>query len=353
MSRRVFHVVVPNFYAEIERSLDPSAKDRPLLVGGDPRKGGTVQSATPDAVGVTAGMLMWEALEQCPNARVRRTDMRRYRTHSERLFTCIRQHCERLEEAELSAGYFEASGVSEALPALGERIRASVRAELDLPLCVGIAPTKFVARIASENAGGDGVVEIAPEALNHFLHPLPVSRLDGVGAKTAAILAGEGIHTVGELAALGRGRTQSLLGIRGLDLLAQAQGRDDSPVRASKHAKSLSQETTLAGEEIDTGVLADRLLELATSLEKRLSLRGLTARRVTLKVRFAEPGANTRSRILPQPVASAAEIYAEAVRLMRRTQAGERGVRLLGLVLSELSPERSTDRQLDLFSPPS
>ncbi len=127
MSRRVFYVEVPGFYACVERAADPALARRPVVVGGDPRKGGLVQAATSDAAaaGVTAGMPMLEALERCPGARALRTDMRRYREASAQLFACLRRACERLEEAGLGGAYFEGAmreAPEELAAALRERV---------------------------------------------------------------------------------------------------------------------------------------------------------------------------------------------------------------------------------------
>jgi DNA polymerase-4 len=149
--------------------------------------------------------------------------------------------------------------------------------------------------------------------------------------------------------ALGRERLEEILGNRGLDLLALAQGRDPSPIRATRHSKSLSQEVTLPSEQVDTGVLGERLQDLAEALERRLALEGLSARRLALKVRYADQVTTTRSRTLPAPVAAAPEIHAVALALLRLTQAGARPVRLVGLALSELGEAAREDRQLDLF----
>jgi DNA polymerase-4 len=160
------------------------------------------------------------------------------------------------------------------------------------------------------------------------------------------------VHSVGELAALDRGRLEEILGNRGLELLALSQGRDPSAVRATRHAKTLSQETTLATGEVDLGFLSERLQELAEALEARLALEGLVARRVSVKVRFADDGRTmTRRTSLASPVAEAAELHRAALVLLRKTQAGSRPVRLVGLGLSDLVVAARDDRQLELFPP--
>jgi DNA polymerase-4 len=350
VSRSILYAEVPGFYAQVERAGRADLSGRPIVVGGDPRKGGLVQAATPDAeaAGVAPGMPVLEALERCPNARALRTDMRHYRDAGVRLYACMRRTCECLEEAGLGAAYIETpEGVDP--EDMATALSGRVREELGLPLRVGIGPVKFVARLVAEEAEIEEIQRVAPGELESFLHPLPVSRLDGVGANTQAALAKHDVETVGDLVALGRERLEEILGVRGLDLRALAEGRDPSPVRATRHPKSLSQEVTLPGEEIDTGVLSERLQQLAEALERRLALEGLVTRRVALKLRFADQRTATRSRTLAGPVAEAAEIHAVGLALLRRTQAGARPVRLVGLALSQLGVAERDDRQLELF----
>lgn len=348
MSRSILYAEVPGFYAQVERALRPELATRPVIVGGDPRKGGLVQAATAEAAGVLVGMSVLEALERCPSARALPTDMRSYREAAVRLFACLRRLCERIEEAGLGAAYIEAGESADAEAVAAELCRR-VRAELGLPLRVGIAPVKFVARLAARESGEEGVRRVASSEVEAFLRPLPVTRLDGVGANTQASLAKHDVRTIGELAALGPTRLEEILGNRGLELHALAQGRDPSPVRATRHSKSLSQETTLAAEQVDTGVLLETIQALAEALERRLALEALAARRVSLKLRYADQETATRSHTLATPVAASSEIHAIGRALLRRTQAGARAVRLIGLAVSELGPSAQHERQLDLF----
>ncbi len=353
MSRSIVYAEVPGFYAEVERALRPDLAGRPIIVGGDARKGGLVQSVGPDAraEGVRPGMTVLEALERCPGARALVTDMRRYREAGVRFRACLRRVCERIEEAGLGAAYAEAPEGCDP-EEVGHDWLDRVGSELDLPLRVGIAPVKFVARLAAQESAYEEIRRVLPAELESFLHPLPVARLAGVGANTEAALAKVDVHTVGELAALGRARLEEILGNRGLELLALAEGRDPAPVRGTRHSKSLSQETTLALEEVDLGFLAERLQELAEGLEERLGLEGLVARRVVVKLRFVDDARPiSRRTTLASPVGEAGEIHRAAVGLLRNTQAGSRPVRLVGLALADLVVAERDDRQLELFPP--
>jgi nucleotidyltransferase/DNA polymerase involved in DNA repair len=351
LSPVILYAEVPSFYASVERALDPSLANRPVIVGGDPRRRGLVQDATDDALaaGVVPGMTMEEALQRCPRARAIRTYMPRYREVARQVRACLRRRVERFEVEGLSGAYLDLSDLDEPAQVFAESLRHSVGEELRLPLRAGIGPNKLLARLAAE-AAGNGTLEIKPGAEAEFLNALPVARLPGIGRHTEERLAQLGVRQVGELAALDSAILAEALGHRrGLELHALAHGQGESRVRGERYPGSLSQEATLAGAETDLMVLAEQLDRLAQGLEGALRLQGLAARRIVLKLRYADLETTTRSRTLAHSVATGGEIAAVARSLLDRTQAGVRPVRLLGIGLSAFSRARKDDRQLDLF----
>jgi DNA polymerase-4 len=349
VSPPVLYAEVPRFYAEVERALDPELAGRPVVVGGNPRKRGLVVSATEDAEGVEAGMPVIDALQRCPRARALHTNMGRYREAASRLRACLRRAADRIEPAGLGAAYLEPESREEPALAIAMELRKRVAEEVGLPLRVGIAPVKFLAQLAAEESGPEGVREVRVGEVASFLAPLPVTRLPGVGPRTADRLAELGVVRVSELAAVGRGVLEQALGNHGLTILDLAQGRGAARVRAASHPRSLSLESTLGQAELDLGVLRDRVAELSQRLAEALRLDALAAGRVAVKVRFADQETTTRSRTLEQPVRSAAQLEEVAQDLLGRTGAGSRPVRLLGLSLSALAQSRREDRQLELF----
>jgi len=346
----VLYAEVPHFYAEFERSSDPALADRPVVVGGDPRKRGLVQSATADAlaVGVEVGMPVLEALQRCHGV-ARRTNMRAYREASSRLRACFRTATTRVEPAGLEAAYLDPAGGSRGSDDLAHELQAQVRASLRLPLRVGIAPVKFLARLAAEDAGLSGVRRIDGSEMRAFLAPLPVARLPGVGPNTEAALAELGLVTVGDLVGTSAVTIEERLGNHGLTILTAAQGQGESRVRASPHPRSLSQEVTLDRGEVDLGVLGEQLVGLAGHLEASLRLEHLVAQRVVLKVRYLDGETITRSCTLTHAVFESTELHPLARQLLARTQAGERPVRLIGLGVGRLARLRVDERQLPLF----
>ena len=350
MARCVLFAEVPGFYAAVARAEDPALAGRPLLVGGDPRKRGRVQAASPEALaaGVQLEMSMLEALRRCPAARVIRTDMARFREASRRLLALLRGPLPRLEPFGLGAAFAD---VDRDVPeTLAEHCIAEVRDGLGVPVRVGIASRKFLARLAASQVPGEsGVLRVASGEEAAFLAPLPATRLDGVGRKTAAALAALGATTIGEVAALGRDTLQEALGSHGLRIHQYALGEDGDSVRAARTPKSLSRESTLEAETRDASVLRERLLGLAAELESELRRSALATRRVAVRVRFPDRDTTSRSATLPRPTQSASELGAVAEGLLDRTHAGARPVRSLGIQLSLLEPAGEADRQLELF----
>jgi nucleotidyltransferase/DNA polymerase involved in DNA repair len=353
VSRPLLFAEVPCFYAAVEIARDPSLAGRPLLVGGDPRKRGLVQAASPEALaaGVVLEMPVAEALRHCPRAKVLRTDMARYRDVSRQLFACLRRSVERIEPFGLGAAYAELGARAEPEEELARALCAAVRAELSLPLRVGIAAGKFVARLAAEEAGAEGVRRIPPGTERQFLGPLPATRLEGVGRKTAALLAELGAHTIGQVAELGRERLEEALGAHGLRVHALACAEDDLRVRGGRHPQTVSREATIREESVDRVALREHLQGLARELEAELARLALRASRITLKLRYADAATQTRSQVLATPASGAAPVLDAALRLLGRTQAGSRPLRSLGIQLSRLAPAAEADRQLDLFPP--
>jgi DNA polymerase-4 len=351
----ILYAEVPHFYAAIERTRHPELRGRPILVGGDPRKRGQVQSASREAIeaGVEEGMAMLAALERCTRARALRTDMRFYRDVSETLRGCLRAEVDALEPDGLNAAFLDGTILGEDPTELGRRLRERVDGDLGLALRVGIAPVRFVAQLAAREAGDAGVLRVRPGEEAAFLAPLPIRRLPGVGPRAVRQLEAAGARTIGQLVGLGRERLESMLGNRGLRLLDYARGHDPRGVRAVRHPRSASQEVTFDGPEPDWSALVEAIQGLARRLEESLRRHGLAARRVGVKVRFAEGPVATRTRTAGQPVVAAPDLAELGLALLDRTAARERPVRGLGLTVTQLARATEEDLQLDLFAEPS
>jgi len=351
MGREILFAEVPGFYAAVERADDPRLAGRPVVVGGDPRKRGRVQAATSDALaaGVYLDMPILEALQRCPDARAVPTDMQRYREVDRRFLATLRRIVARIESFGLGAGFADLAGVSARGEEIAEAMRSAVRETLSLPLRVGLASGKFLARLAAQEIAEEGVRRIAAGDENRFLAPLPVERLEGVGRKTAAALAELGARTIADVVALGRDRLHAELGVHGLRIFALACGRDEEAVQGSRHPKSVSRESKVSGDGIDFAALSEQIAGLAHQLEMELARNGVAASRIAVKVRDAGGALVTRTRTLAAPVASAALLLDEAQALFALAGMGARPVRGIGIQLSELVPAAEGDRQLPLF----
>jgi nucleotidyltransferase/DNA polymerase involved in DNA repair len=351
VSRAILFAEVPCFYAAVERADDASLADRPIIVGGDPRKRGRVQGASEEALaaGVTLDQPVRDALKLCPEARTARTNMKRYREVSGRLFVCLRRGFDRLEPLGLGAAYLDVTGGPDPPEEIAGRLQRIVTDELGLGLRVGIASGKFLARLAAEEAGAGGCYRVDPDEQVAFLSPFPVTRLEGVGAKTAATLAELGAERIGQLREIGARQIQEALGTNGLRIHAYAAGRDDRPVRAASHPKSVSREATLE-ESLDLAVLTSMIEDLARRLEVDLRAQGLSAGRVALKIRFSDRGTNSRSRTLSAPISTSAEIQRSASGLLTHMDVGSRPARGIAIQLGRLQRSAEAGRQLDLFS---
>jgi nucleotidyltransferase/DNA polymerase involved in DNA repair len=349
---RILYAEVPGFYAEVERRVDPARAGRPIVVGGDPAKRGKVQSASPEALaaGIDEGMSMLEALDRCPAATRFKTNMKAYREVSGALAICLRRTVDEIEQSGFGAAYAELHAPREAPSVLAGQMIETVRSELGLPLRIGLAPTKLVARLAAEESGPLALRVVAADEAAAFLAPLPVGRLTRVGRKTEATLAALGAARVGDLLSLDVVRLEAALGNHGLAILELARGNDPSPVRVARHPRSISRERKLAGEAPDDGRgLSDALRQLADALSASLERQGLRARRVALKLRFVDQTTLTRSATLGEPVLEAADIYGTAQSLLGRVEAGRDTIHTVGVVLAGLISAGQEEQQLELF----
>ncbi len=350
----ILYAEVPNFYAAVEQARDPELRGLSVVVGGDPRKRGLVQSASPEALaaGVLPGMSVQESLALCPAAKALKTDVKHYREVSGRLRGCLRAEIPALEPLALGSAYLDVSqaldDAGDAPEAIGRRLIGRVRETLGLPLQVGVARLKFLARLVAEEAGEGQVGRIQRGEEAGFLAPLSLGRLPEVGPKTVEALRELSAETVADLLSLEPGVVESALGNRGLRILEFARGHAQSPVRARGHSQSLSREQTFPSPQLDVGEMWESLQALAQVLADSLEGQGLCGRRVVLKVRYEDQETVTRSRVLVEPIASTSQIYETAVGLLDRTHAGARPVRLLGVSIGRLGP-KPVDTQLELF----
>ncbi|MEX2251234.1 MAG: DNA polymerase IV [Acidimicrobiia bacterium] len=347
----ILHVDMDAFFVEVERLENPALRGQPVAVGGGGKRG-VIASASYEArkLGVHSAQPTAIALRLCPELVVVTPDHRRYGAVSEQVFEIFRSFTPYVEGLGVDEAFLDVLGLRfhyESPVAVGQQIRARIKAELGLPASVGVAATKFMAKLASESAKPDGCLHIRRADQLDFLHALPVSSLWGVGPATLAGLQRLGVETVGDLAELPDAAVISALGpANGRHLLALARGIDDRVVEPDLGAKSVSVEETYETDLAGRDVVETALMAHAQRLSNRLRRSGLAARTITVKVRYEDFTTITRSLTSASALDNPRDLYRVGLGLLEQVDLG-RPVRLLGLGGSGLE-DGSQPRQLTL-----
>lgn len=337
----ILHVDMDAFYASVEARDDPELAGRPLAVGGGgPR--GVVVSASYEAraFGVRSAMPSVRARRLCPDLVFVPPDFARYRAESERVMGILLSFTPLVEQVSLDEAFLDVSGAGRLFGSpeeVARRIRDRVRRERRLVCSAGVAPNKFLAKLASARAKPDGVVVVRAGEVRAFLDPLPVGDLWGVGERTAEALHRLGARTVADLLALPEGVLGRALGPGpAAHLRALSRGIDDRPVVPHSPAKQVSAEETYDRDLDASPDVRKELLRLAERVAGRLRSSGVAARTVAIKVRFANFRTLTRARTLHEPTDVAAQLYATACDLYDALRPERPRIRLLGLAASGL-----------------
>jgi DNA polymerase-4 len=359
--RRILHVDMDAFYASVEQRDDPSLKGKPVAVGGSPDGRGVVCAASYEArpFGVRSAMPMARALRLCPNLVIVPPDFRKYRAASSEVFTLFREVTPLVEPLSLDEAYLDVTenAWGETLGRrVAERLKAAIRETTGLTASAGVAPNKFLAKIASGWKKPDGLTVIAPERVEKFLQGLPIDALWGVGPVTAARLRAHGIDRLVDVRTIPTDDLRAVVGSLAPWLQQLAQGLDDRRVEPNREAKSSSSENTFDRDLSDEKDIRDAVDEMARGVAGWLVKKSQLARTITLKVRYSDFTTITRSRTLAAPTSDEGAIAAEAVALLERTEAGKRPVRLLGVGVHNFSrpgeePREPRRKQSDRTAP--
>jgi DNA polymerase IV len=341
MTKKIIHIDMDAFYASVEQHDNPALKGLPVIVGGDPEKRGVVSAASYEArvYGVHSAMPSSQARRLCPQGNFLPVRMHRYREVSGQIFRILRDYTPLVEPLSLDESFLDVTG-SEKLfgPVLqiAKEVKRRILETTGLTASAGIAPNKFLAKIASDFKKPDGLVEIKPDEVREFLRELPISKLWGVGKATEEVLKGMGILKVGQLALFPAEKVERKLGKFGLELMALARGEDERPVSPDADAKSISQEETFTPDLETPDQMKRVLLDQAEQVGWELRKQNLKGATVTVKVRYPDFTLVTRSLTLPIPTDQGIEIYQTAMKLLPRTEALQRRARLLGVGISNL-----------------
>lgn len=347
----ILHVDMDSFFVEVERLADPDLVGIPVAVGGTgPR--GVVASASYEAreFGVRSAQPTATALRMCPHLKVVSSSHGRYGEVSVEIFDVFRSVTPLVEGLSVDEAFLDVSGLTRHYDSpldIGEEVRTRIKSEVGLPASVGIASTKFIAKLASEEAKPDGLMHVPVRDQLDFLHALPARALWGVGPATYASLDRLGVRTIGDIAELPERAITSAVGpTAGRHLSDLARGVDPRSVEPDTKAKSLSVEQTYPADLEGQEVIESALLAHSQRLSIRLRRAGLAARTVGIKVRYGDFTTLTRSRTVEGSVSGARDLYRVGLDLLRHVEVTN-PVRLLGLTGSSLE-KATSPRQLGL-----
>ncbi len=349
-SRTILHVDLDAFFAAVEQRDHPELRGKPVIVGGGgPDQRGVVSTASYEArkFGVHSAMPLRTAGRLCPQGIFLPVDGRKYQSESRKVMAILRRFTPQVQPVSIDEAFLDVTA-SRALfgdgEAIARTIKAAVHDEVTLTVSVGVAATKLVAKVASDLRKPDGLVVVPPGEEAAFLAPLAISRLWGVGEKTAAALAEFGVRTIGDLAALPPDALERRLGKHGASLVARAHGVDPDPVAGGEPAKSIGHEHTFDRDTADREAIERTLLGMADGVAGRLRASGIRAVTITLKLRDSAFRTITRQTSLETPADLTEPIYEAAVSLLRRELHGQR-IRLVGVTASNFRDRE----QLALF----
>ncbi|HEV8697405.1 MAG TPA: DNA polymerase IV [Candidatus Limnocylindrales bacterium] len=347
--RTILHVDLDAFFASVEQRDRPELRGKPVIVGGDPRGRGVVSAASYEArrFGVHSAMSLREAVRRCPDGVFLPVDGRRYQQASREVMAILRKFTPQVEPISIDEAFLDVTGSRQLFGdgrAIALAIKAAIREDVDLPVSVGVATTKLVAKIASDLRKPDGLVVVEPGEEAAFLAPLPISRLWGVGEKTARAFADYGVRTIGDLAALSPDLLVRRFGKHGGSLASRARGVDEDRVHEGDPAKSVGHEHTFDVDTSDRETIERTLLAMSDGVAGRLRSAGVRASTIAVKIRDSSFRTITRQRTLPEPTDMTDPIFRAAVELARPEVRGIR-VRLLGVTASNLGGRE----QLGLF----
>ncbi len=355
--KTIFHVDMDAFFVSVEELFDPSLKGKPVVVGGRPHERGVVAAASYEArkYGIHSAMPLRTAGRLCPHAIFLDGHPERYREYSEKVYSVLTRFSPAVEMASIDEAYLDMTGTERLLgPPLkaAHRLHETIRRETGLNCSIGIAASRLVAKVASDQAKPNGILWVLPGMEARFLAPLDVRKIPGVGKVTENRLRELGIHKVGDLTRLDEAFLEQQFGQWGLALAGKARGLDaggwfDAEIGSEAPPKSISHEHTFERDTADQELLESTLVRLASMVGRRLREHGLFARTVQLKLRYHDFVTITRARTLPQATQLDGVLADEARRLFRANWKTGALVRLLGVQATGLE---SAAGQLDLLA---
>jgi nucleotidyltransferase/DNA polymerase involved in DNA repair len=356
-TRSILHVDMDAFYASVEQRDNPSYKGKPVIVGADPKGGsgrGVVAACSYEArkFGVHSALPISRAWKLCPNGIYVRPRMQRYMEVSAQIMEVFRRYTDLVEPLSIDEAFLDVTG-SIALFGRPDQIARSIKKEIlertGLTASIGVAPNKFLAKMASDIRKPDGFMVVEETTAEAFLQNLPIARLWGVGPKTEQRLQALGFRKIGDIAAAKRESLIQQLGSLGEHLYQLSRGQDERPVVPNWEPKSVSSETTFDEDTRDRELLLRTILELSDHVAERLRKEGYRAGKVTLKLRYSSFVTHTKQESLEKSLQTGEDIAVVARRLFAQFPLKQE-IRLLGVGAGDLQREGGDPQQLALFA---
>ncbi|MHB9034730.1 MAG: DNA polymerase IV [Anaerolineae bacterium] len=345
MSQRwIVHVDLDAFFASVEELLDPGLTGKPLIVGGDPSGRGVVASCSyaARAFGVRSAMPVAKAIRLCPQAIVVHGHYPKYSEYSHQVMDILAQITPEIEQVSIDEAFLDVTGCETMwgpIENTARLIQSRVNREIGLPVSLGAASTKIVAKVACDYGKPHGLTIVQPGTEAAFLAPLEIERLWGVGKVTGAHLRRYGIMTIGALANYPLDALTHILGNQAAGLQQMALGIDDSPVASGHERRSISKEVTYSEDVRDIKILAKTLLGMSEQVAAGLRRERLVGKTVRIKLRFPDFTTITRQAALVNPTDQEQIIYGEALKLLRVQWKAGLAIRLLGVGVTNLVEE--------------
>ena len=341
------------FYPSVEVLDNPELKGKPVIVGGS-RERGVVSSASYEArkYGVHSAQPMVTAMRLCPNGIVLPVRMSRYKAVSEQVFEIFYLFTPLVEPLSIDEAFLDVTGSTRLLGSaieIAEKIKQIVVVKTGLTISAGVAPSKFVAKIASDMEKPDGLTVVPANKIREFLDPLPIKKMWGVGKVTQEALSRLSIHTFKDLRQVSVEVLEKKFGRHGIHMHQLSMGIDERDVVTLHDVKSIGHEDTYSKDILDLKLAKRELLSLANRVARRMRRKGLEGKTITLKVKYNDFVQITRSVTRHQYTNDSADIYSNICSLLEKTAVGKKPVRLLGISLSNLA-DIGFERQLSLFN---
>ena len=354
--RKIIHIDMDAFYASVEQRDNPTLRHKPIVVGGNPDSRGVVATCSYEArrFGIHSAMSCARAYRLCPQVIFVRPRFAAYQKVSQEIREIFLQYTDLVEPLSLDEAYLDVtinkSGIQSATW-VAQNIRKEIRQKTGLTASAGVSYNKFLAKIASDVKKPDGLTVVTPEQAAQFIARLPIRRFHGVGRVTEKKMQNLGIYTGANLLEHPLAELNKFFGKSGQYYFNIARGVDQRPVVPNRVRKSIGKETTVGEDTGDIGQILTIIGDLAEKVAMLLQAKHTSGLTLTLKVKYADFQIVTRSISREQPIETAEEILVLSEKLLQKTEAGDRKVRLLGVTISHLTTDISADEPLQLELP--